>query len=76
MSNEDDPRISSIEVKIARIEERLNATDVTINDIKSRFDKIEQRLDKMDNRIWYIVTGIALSIGLQILFFLLRSLGL
>jgi len=71
MSN-DDPRISSIEVKIARIEERLNATDVTISDIKARFDKLEQRLDRLDSRIWYIVTGIILSIGLQILFFLLR----
>ena len=70
--NDDDPRISSIEVKIARIEERLNATDATISDIKSRFDKIEQRLDRLDNRIWYILAGVLLSIGLQILLHLLK----
>ena len=72
MNEKDDPRISSIEIKIARIEERLNATDVTISDIKTRFDKLEQRLDKMDNRIWYVISGILVTIALQILFFLLR----
>jgi predicted nuclease with TOPRIM domain len=58
-------RFSSVEVKIARLEERLNAYAKDVEDIKSRLEKIE-------NRVWYVLASIILSILLQILFILLR----
>jgi|GEM_PF-6490976 len=60
-------RIAKIEERIARVEERLNANDINISDIKSRFDKLDERIDRIDNRVWYIVTGILVSIGLEII---------
>lgn len=52
-------KFSSIEVKIARLEERLNAYAKDVEDIKNRLEKIE-------NRVWFIVTGILFTIALQI----------
>jgi predicted nuclease with TOPRIM domain len=58
-------RFSSVEVKIARLEERLNAYAKDVEEIKNRLEKIE-------NRVWYVLASIILSILLQILFILLR----
>jgi predicted nuclease with TOPRIM domain len=65
---EDNPiisKFSNIEVKIARLEERLNAYAKDVEDIKSRLEKIE-------NRVWYIISGILFTIALQILILVLR----
>jgi len=65
---EDDPVISKftgIEVKIARLEERLNAYAKDVEEIKNR-------LNALEGKIWYIVTGILVTIALQILILLLR----
>jgi predicted nuclease with TOPRIM domain len=65
---EDNPIISkftSIEVKIARLEERLNAYAKDVEEIKNR-------LNALEGKVWYIVTGILVTIALQILILLLR----
>jgi predicted nuclease with TOPRIM domain len=65
---EDNPiisRFSSVEVKIARLEERLNAYAKDVEDIKNRLEKIE-------NRVWYVISGILFTIALQILILVLR----
>jgi predicted nuclease with TOPRIM domain len=65
---EDNPiisRFSSVEVKIARLEERLNAYAKDVEEIKNRLEKIE-------NRVWYVISGILFTIALQILILVLR----
>jgi predicted nuclease with TOPRIM domain len=65
---EDNPvvsKVSGIEVKIARLEERLNAYAKDVEDIKNR-------LEKLEGKVWYIISGILLTIALQILILLLK----
>jgi tetrahydromethanopterin S-methyltransferase subunit G len=65
---DDDPIISSfssVQVKIARLEERLNAYAKDIEEIKNR-------LNALEGKVWYIATGILVTIALQILILLLR----
>jgi len=58
-------KFSSIEVKIARLEERLNAYAKDVEEIKNR-------LNTLEGKVWYIISGILFTIALQILILVLR----
>jgi len=60
-SKKDDP----ISERVARLEER-------VQNLSDRIEKLEQLVNRLDSRLWYIVTGIGITIGLQILLLLLR----
>jgi hypothetical protein len=63
MSKKDDP----LTERVSRLEERVNA-------LYDRLERIERTVDRIDNRVWYIVTGVGITIALQILLLLMRGL--
>jgi len=61
--NKDNPLINEIinlRERTARLEERMDGLEKVIQGVKSR-------LEKMDSRLWWIISGLVISIILQIL---------
>ena len=52
--------ISDLKVKFARLEERQNALEKAVDYLKGKVEGI-------DNKVWYILSGVIVSIMLQIL---------
>jgi phage shock protein A len=63
----DDPIILDLVARVARLEERVNGIEKTIAFVKEKIEGLEGRMEKVDNRLWYVITGVILSILLQIL---------
>jgi predicted RNase H-like nuclease (RuvC/YqgF family) len=61
----DDPVILDLVQRVTRLEAQ-------VSDLRQSLNRLEESLDKLDSRLWYVITGIALSILVQILFYLLR----
>ena len=57
---------------ILEFAQRLSRVEVEVSDLRQSLNHLEESLDKLDSRLWYVITGIALSILVQILFYLLR----
>jgi len=65
--NKNDPIVSSflsdisdLKIKVARLEERQNNLEKTVEYLK-------QKIEGIDSKIWYILSGVIVSIILQIL---------
>ena len=54
------PEIINLKVRTARLEERMDGLENVIGEVK-------HRLEKVDNRLWWIISGLIVSIALQIL---------
>jgi len=52
--------ISGLRERVARLEERTESLEDVVNYLK-------QRIEKLDSKIWAILSGIAVSILIQIL---------
>ena len=52
--------ISGLRERVARLEERTESLEDVVNYLK-------QRIEKLDSKIWAILSGIAISILIQIL---------
>ena len=61
----DDPVILDLVQRVTRLEAQ-------VSDLRQSLNRLEESLDKLDSRLWYVITGIALSILVQVLFYLLR----
>jgi chaperonin cofactor prefoldin len=61
----DDPVVLDLVQRVTRLEAQ-------VSDLRQSLNRLEESLDKLDSRLWYVITGIALSILVQILFYLLR----
>jgi len=65
--NKNDPIVSSflsdisdLKIKVARLEERQNNLEKTVEYLK-------QKIEGIDSKVWYILSGVIVSIILQIL---------
>jgi len=63
--------ISALKERVARLEERTSAVEKFMSALQDRLEKLEKRLEKIDGRIWAILSGIILSILIQIMLGLL-----
>jgi len=67
----DDPpliiEISALKERVARLEERTLSVEKFMSGLQDRLDTLEKRLEKVDGRIWAVLSGIAVSILIQIL---------
>jgi archaellum component FlaC len=52
--------ISDLKIKVARLEERQNNLERTVEYLK-------QKIEGIDSKVWYILSGVIVSIILQIL---------
>ncbi len=68
----DDPVVIDIVQRVTRLEERVLMLEKIINMLREKISKIETLAEKIDSRTWYIITGIILSILIQILMRLLH----
>lgn len=57
---------------IAKYNDEMGGVQTDMAVMKSEVTNIKKSVDKLENRSWYIVTGIILTIGLQIAFFLVK----
>jgi len=67
MSEKDDPLIMELIQRVTRLEERTSAIEKFMDNFQDRLDKLEKSLEKVDGRIWAVLSGIAVSIIIQIL---------
>ncbi|MHC1624230.1 MAG: hypothetical protein ACXQTR_06560 [Candidatus Methanospirareceae archaeon] len=67
----DDPpliiEISALKERVARLEERTSAIEKFMSSLEERLGKLEKHLEKIDGRVWAILSGVILSILIQIL---------
>ena len=68
MSKKDDPLM----VEIAGLRERVARLEQKSENVESTLSTIKQRLEKLSDRIWYILSGVVISILLQILLRVIR----
>jgi len=69
-NNPDNPliiEISALKERVARLEERTSAIEKFMSSLEERLGKLEEHLEKIDGRVWAILSGVILSILIQIL---------
>lgn len=57
-----DGRVDKIDNKVDEIHA------IVTNGLKDKVKENNDRIKSLDNRIWFLMTGVVLSVGLQILF--------
>jgi uncharacterized coiled-coil protein SlyX len=68
----DDPILVDLIARVARLEERVNGVEKVISLLKEKIEALESSVSRIDNRLWYVITGVVLSILVQILLHFLR----
>jgi hypothetical protein len=58
--NKNDPVLLDLVQRIAKVEERTNSMEKMVNDL-------HYRIESVDQRVWAILSGVVISILLQIL---------
>jgi predicted RNase H-like nuclease (RuvC/YqgF family) len=64
----EDPVIMDIVQRVTRLEEKVSGLERLLSLLKEKIESVEAGVEKIDQRTWYIVTGIVLSILIQVLF--------
>ena len=70
LPEKDDPlivEIVNLKERVARLEERTSAIEKFMGSLEDRLGKLEKHLEKIDGRVWAILSGVILSVLLQIL---------
>ena len=57
---------------IAKYNDEMGGVQQDVAVMRTKIALIEKTVDKLDQRSWYIATGIILTIGIQIAFFLMK----
>jgi archaellum component FlaC len=60
-----DPLLLDLAQRVSRLEARVEALEKTVESVK-------QRVERVDEKTWWILSGVVLSILIQVLFYLLR----
>lgn len=63
----DDPVILDFAQRLSRLEARVDGIERSIDYVKEKVKALELSVMRMDNKLWYVITGVALTILLQIL---------
>jgi uncharacterized Rmd1/YagE family protein len=66
-SRRDDPLFLDLVQRVARLEERVNGVEKVVALLKEKIEGLESHISRIDNRLWYVITGVALSILVQVL---------
>ena len=63
----DDPVILEFAQRLSRLEARVDGVEKSIDYVKEKVKALELSVSRIDNRLWYVITGVILSILVQIL---------
>jgi len=58
--------IIGLKERVARLEERTSSIEKFMGTLQNRLTSLEKRLEKIDGRVWAILSGIVVTIVLQI----------
>ena len=68
------PRFDKVEENAKENNEKTHEIHrIVTNGLVQRVNDNYERIKSLDNRLWALLTGVSLSIGLQIVFYLLRN---
>lgn len=69
-----EPRLNRVESLAERQDKKINEMHAIItNGLTNRVKENHERLNRFDNRLWVLLSGVGLSIALQIMFFVMRG---
>ena len=63
----DDPIILDLAQRLSRLEARVDGVERSIDYVKEKVKALESSVMRIDSKLWYVITGVVLTILLQIL---------
>ena len=62
-----DERLIDLAMRVAKLEQQVNDISHDLQNIEEALKRIYSRFDKIDNRLWALLSGVILTILLEIL---------